>query len=258
MFNVISWPEAFAIYCKKERDAFATTFNMILEIKQHVSTPISAKTCTTAAKNFTQYVNAQKQQVTPDLRSPQDPLWTNNIEQDASESDNYFMNMIAEIDHPRKPTSALTVTRRTAKIIPMMQQWITQQFQIKTEEKLRSVQKKGRSHVAGKEQHCIFALDLQKNKGVRKQPPTTLQNLLDDYFSIQKVAGHLCKHCKVKHVVQKNTDITEAGPSLLINLKRFYWNRRKKHTTKLHTFFEGKCDCETLINTQYNNKQQTD
>ena len=94
MFNCTQWPVAFTKYCNSERDAFATSFKLIMQLIEPKSDPISADVCTTAAWNFIQYVNAEKQKVKPDLRRPHDPLWNVNQEQDASESINYFLNMM--------------------------------------------------------------------------------------------------------------------------------------------------------------------
>ena len=71
-----------------------------------------------------------------DLSKAHDPSWSIEQEQNASESLNYFLNMMAAVDEPTQPTPALTITSRDAKIVNSLQPWVTKQFRLVTEENI--------------------------------------------------------------------------------------------------------------------------
>ena len=54
LIKCIPWPITFETYCNSERNAFATVFKMMSKLNEPLSTPISAKACSAAAKNFIQ------------------------------------------------------------------------------------------------------------------------------------------------------------------------------------------------------------
>ena len=77
-----------------------------------------------------------------DLSKAPDPLGSIEWEQDASESLNYFLNMIAAVDEPTQPTPALTITSRNAKIVNSLQRWVMKQVRLVTEENISCQQKR--------------------------------------------------------------------------------------------------------------------
>ena len=204
---------------------------MILKLKENTTKAISARACTKAAVNFIQYINEQKRLMMPDLSKPYDPLWNVDTEQDASESVNYFLNMMAAVDKPTQPTSALTVTSRNAKVVGILQRWVTKQFRLVTEEHI-SCEQKREFHVVRKEHHYLLTLHLHQETS---KTSLSLQDLIDDYFTAKKIKGVRCEHCKLKHAAPKQTVIAEIGSFVLLSLKRFLWNAEKKQTEKIKT-----------------------
>ena len=206
---------------------------MITELQKKTSTPISSRNCNVAATNYIGYVNFEKRKVLPNFRRPHDPLWTITVEQDASESINYFLNMIAEADVPIKPTAALTIIKRNQADVALMQRWITKNFRINSASKLNcSISCK--SHAVRKEQHYIITLDLYRHTIKHKTNVIRLQRLIEDYFAAEKIDDYQCDHCKTRHNICKKPDLNSTG-TFVLSLKRVHFLRDEDKIIKLKT-----------------------
>lgn len=156
-------------------------------------------------------------------------------EQDASESVNYFLNMIAAADEPTKATTALTVRKQTSKSISKMQQWMMHHFFLKTADEI-SCRQTSKSHLTREEQHYILTLDLtQKHKADDANVVVPLQSVMDDHFSVKSVPEVRCEHCNKLHTAGKQTIIKQSSELLLVSSKRFYCDDSAQKTKKLPT-----------------------
>ena len=210
LFNCINWPKAFTDYCIISRGTFATTFHMLLKLRKQLQLPIAATKCTKASKNYIEYVNFEKRKVLPDFSRAHDPLWNLSVEQDASESVNYFFNMIVEAEKPTQPIPALTITRRNKLNVAAMQRWTVQNSRTTVDVKLKS-NTALKSHVAGEEKHYILTLDLESYKPRKNDSVMQLQSLIDIYFAKKDLRGVQCKHCRIKHSLSKHPEITATS-----------------------------------------------
>lgn len=206
---------------------------LITALKDTNKDPIPAATCTKAIKLFIKYVNDEKRRVAPHLHKSHDSAWIISRQQDASESMNYFLDMIAAADEPTKAIPALQETNKNSTTIKAMQYWITQQFRFSTGEKLFCTKTK-QARFASKEKHYVLSLDLNVNTQ-RQSGVVSLQELIDRYFATESVEDVMCEKCGKKHDFAKKTVIEGAGEHLLLSLERFKWCEATSKTLKLET-----------------------
>ncbi len=82
LWNTVSWPQCFYDYEHEERDVFASTFNLITELRSDKNYKIAASHCNAAAQNFIDYVNTEKQKIPADNQTTADKPWHFKQEQD--------------------------------------------------------------------------------------------------------------------------------------------------------------------------------
>ncbi len=228
LLNYIQWDNIFDKYAKTYKDIWAETMHLIFEITGIKNNPIHSNIGYRLAQRFEKFANT--------YRKSSDPagLWKCDEQQDAFEYLRYFFNMIIDLTKPKEIPNILTKNEqieanKKIEAIEKMQNFITDTFIFKTAKYFKC---QTSTYVNKEEQHFVLTLPLpNRNKSV------TLQQLIDDLFTAEKIKDVKCRICKTKHDNKSIYKFKELkNKYILINLVRFY----TRYNSLTNEYFQGK------------------